>query len=695
MSNAYVEVVNQASTKFVNAVQCDMTIYTDSNSQSIHLGVGQNSNSFLKIGDQSITCSGTTFSVVTGSTAAALSNIRETSCNWPTLSNVGTPVVSRMAPLNTQFIGSIDLGNTYYAFSNTGSSNARYNITHSNIFMMTDFTIESWVYYYGTVSNITFSESIGYLVGNMVPTTTTNYWSFGVNANRKLNFYFNANNAAQAALTTSNVIPLNTWTHIAMSYSNNQKVMRFFINGAVQSNLSSTNALWAVSNALSTGASNSGMTHVGPGAGYLVLGRFFNSNNPCFISDFRFKTGFAATNSNQLSFSVNDLNPATRYTGDYFYPPGVFMGSNTASFTNRPYGNGTYIASVSSFYDATSAPYTLFHPGSGYFAGWTPSTAPYTGTSGAYVGAVTTTISGSSYAGEWAQLQLPQALAVNGYTIISNYWPRAPRSFAFAGSTDGSTWTLLNNQSGHTSATWSNLVPVTFYFANTTAYSHYRLVVTSNNGADSFLSIYGLYLNITSNNLPVPEGTNVLVRVPASQTTAGTSLVISPNGSFGVNTSNPTTMLDVNGDMNISRIYRAQTPYYWAQVTAHGSTAYNNAVLGFNFTPETNVPWAYDNTNHRFYFPVAGAYFIVIRGVLGAGGGGNWGTITIRKNGIHLTQGHWNHDDGWENVSCQAIIQATIGDYVDCWVREGNGVYANNGVGFPGYGSMFIKLIAN
>ena len=50
MSNsAYLEVVNASATRFTNAQDTDVCLYTDSNTQSIHLGTNQGSNSALRI----------------------------------------------------------------------------------------------------------------------------------------------------------------------------------------------------------------------------------------------------------------------------------------------------------------------------------------------------------------------------------------------------------------------------------------------------------------------------------------------------------------------------------------------------------------------------------------------------------------------------------------------------------------------
>jgi len=156
----------------------------------------------------------------------------DASSNWPCLSNVGMPsIVSSTPNLITDPTSSIDIGNTYYTFSNNSNLSAASNIAHSNI-LSTDFTIESWVYYYQNPLN-PFYSYMPTLIGNMNPSTVNGYWSAGVNANSQLvAFYMWANDLISTGIyTQSNAIQTNTWTHIAVSYSNNEKAFRFYVRG--------------------------------------------------------------------------------------------------------------------------------------------------------------------------------------------------------------------------------------------------------------------------------------------------------------------------------------------------------------------------------------------------------------------------------------------------------------------------------
>ena len=163
------------------------------------------------------------------------------------------------------------------------------------------------------------------------------------------------------------------------------------------------------------------------------------------------------------------------------YPPITLGGGTsnptTATITSAPYGNGSYIYSASTQYSTTEFVGALFN-GSGIYQQYTTSTASYSTVTGLYTGAVTTVVSGTTYSGEWVQLQLPYAIYLTSYYRLAALLPasRNETSHIFAGSNDGTTWTLLNSasQPQYTSSTNINLNV-------TTAYSYYRLIALSVN----------------------------------------------------------------------------------------------------------------------------------------------------------------------------------------------------------------------
>ena len=190
--------------------------------------------------------------------------------------------------------------------------------------------------------------------------------------------------------------------------------------------------------------------------------------------------------ANRLSLAITAFPPAVMTANTTIFPASAKGGTSWTT------DGGTYIASVSSSYsDLTlGAPWIVFNPGAGWYGGWTEAANNYTGVNGTYAGSVTT----AGYLGEYIQLQCPLSVYLTGYSVTaSTLISRSPKDFVLLGSADGGiTWTLLDSRTGITGYTAG--IPLMFS-ANQTisaAYSIFRLVVTKNNGADSWLSIYGL-----------------------------------------------------------------------------------------------------------------------------------------------------------------------------------------------------------
>lgn len=167
-------------------------------------------------------------------------------------------------------------------------------------------------------------------------------------------------------------------------------------------------------------------------------------------------------------------------TGTLTYPP-VGLGALTTTVSGQLYGNGTYVLSASSSLSAFAMdPWKAFNKGtSGAQECWSSDSTGYVQATGLYSGAYTTTVSGTSYAGQWIQIQLPSAISIASYTI----WPysgvigRSPYTWYLAGSTNGSTWSLVDSRTGISN--WTANVSNTYNLASASAqYSYFRLICT-------------------------------------------------------------------------------------------------------------------------------------------------------------------------------------------------------------------------
>jgi hypothetical protein len=180
--------------------------------------------------------------------------------------------------------------------------------------------------------------------------------------------------------------------------------------------------------------------------------------------------------------------------------------------------SGSYIASASSFISNYQAiPSLAFNDNiknTSNILMWHSATAAYT--NGAYnTNTYTTTVSGTSYAGEWLQLQAPNPLQLSSFSIYprqdqSLFQRRSPRNFVMAGSNNGSTWDLLHTATGISDWTAADKYFVCNGSNVANKYSYFRLIVMAvgnpNPGTGDYVNIQNLnlYTPISLNNSVTP-----------------------------------------------------------------------------------------------------------------------------------------------------------------------------------------------
>jgi hypothetical protein len=191
------------------------------------------------------------------------------------------------------------------------------------------------------------------------------------------------------------------------------------------------------------------------------------------------------------------------------YPPAAMTGPIT-SFTGygyNTYNSGVYIVSASSVNSPIEMHYNAFNYDNSTNAttNWlTISSTAYSASTGAYIGTMSTNVSGSIVLGEWLQIQLPIPIILNNYNIYTagTDLTRGPKEFRIAGSNDGITWTSVDYQTNVTSYTSSGK---SFTISNMNAYTYYRIIVMANNNNSlvtiSEWEIYGHPLFMYANRL--------------------------------------------------------------------------------------------------------------------------------------------------------------------------------------------------
>lgn len=118
--------------------------------------------------------------------------------------------------------------------------NSSFNFTGSNYFSYTyanelcavnqsnSWSLDLWVYLPSYSASNVYAGGQPTMLGNMTTNTTTDWWSFGPTNSGALRFYYYNGNPQY--INSTEVVPLNTWTHIAATVDAT-KVLRKYING--------------------------------------------------------------------------------------------------------------------------------------------------------------------------------------------------------------------------------------------------------------------------------------------------------------------------------------------------------------------------------------------------------------------------------------------------------------------------------
>jgi hypothetical protein len=114
-----------------------------------------------------------------------------------------------------------------------------------------------------------------------------------------------------------------------------------------------------------------------------------------------------------------------------------------------------------------------------------------------YTGTSSTSAGGVPYLGEWVQIQMPSAIQISAYSISpqSTSVNRAS-SWNLFGSSDGSTWTILDQKN-------LNMVATTYPISSTVKYSYFRVAVFSVTGSTS-VNVGIAEISFTDATVPSP-----------------------------------------------------------------------------------------------------------------------------------------------------------------------------------------------
>jgi hypothetical protein len=501
--------------------------------------------------------------------------------------------------------------NTYISFGTNGQPFA-----NSNIYSFGDFVMEGWI----NVPSYTSSNAIVYGYGS--PESNFLYWAMYLSTTGQLGWYSFLNNTTYGYLATTATLPLGTWNHVGLIHQSSSRRLQLYINGQPQALTVATGGF------TSSGTVGSYTTGTVPVTGYqTVIGQVlcttvaiqgtFNG----YFTNGRITTGSGAAqiyNNNAFVPSTSPLfpasntaggslttrllvrvprgpgqvqtqkligAPATGFSGVQAFPPAPMTTYVTNLTGLAPYGQGTYVASASNEFDSGSnALWRAFDKSASTI--WTGDGSSYT--SGNYVKSppvTTVDVNGTSYTGEWIQLQMPSSIILSNYQICSP-GSQGPSLFYLLGSRDGTNWFLVDSRSGQV----PNSTYLTYPVSSSQAFTYFRLVTNKISGGNSYVQILELIFNGTIEGPNVtPDGRLGLgVSNPVQALEVAGSAVVAGTLSAG----NPITFKNrfINGDMRIAQrgtsnvIVNATSCYYvdrfsnYLGITGGGATAYQNTL---------------------------------------------------------------------------------------------------------------------
>jgi len=165
---------------------------------------------------------------------------------------------------------------------------------------------------------------------------------------------------------------------------------------------------------------------------------------------------------------------------------------------------------------------------------------------------LTVDVNGTSYQGEWVQIQKPSSIILSNYSVSTDTTNPLQKWFLL-GSRDGVNWYLVDQQSNQTS--WSPQVPKTFTVASSRAFNYFRLVanITGGGGVGYGPAIYEMVLNgsIEGPTVSADGRLGVGVSAPVQQLEVAGSAIVAGTMSAG----NPLMYRNriINGDMRIAQ----------------------------------------------------------------------------------------------------------------------------------------------
>jgi len=451
-------------------------------------------------------------------------------------------------------------GTGYIDYGNAASSVLTTNIWASN------WTIEGWVY----------ATSVPCQLFERSNLASGFDFSSNVNASGQVNFYYGASTVGPTLAT----VPVNTWTHVAVTYDGVRSNIYVSSNTIGTANISTTvtgtqafvptysthfgyNSV--AGNYLNGNLADVRVSNVArySGTTYVVPTAPFSTDSSTLL----LLKSLAGQVGTTLEVQGRGLGSTSIGAGRniYSFPPAPMSSYllDTTSNASVTYGQGKYVVSASSEYTGPPAPYPAWYSFDKNPANaWSENATAYSATSpyGYYGNFTTVDTLGNSYPGEWVQLQMPVSVLLSSYVIYGASSAaitvgQMPGKWWLLGSRDGINWTLVDARSGVSS--WTALTASTFTVSATQAYNYYRIVVNQVNspsGGSGYTAIGDWTLNGTEESLCITSDAKVGVGIanPQRALEVAGDLVVSGTISGGAGLGSFRNRI-INGDMRIAQ----------------------------------------------------------------------------------------------------------------------------------------------
>jgi hypothetical protein len=429
-------------------------------------------------------------------------------------------------------------GSLYFGGGNSTSGYVQFpsSVTSLNFdITLQDITIEFWVYAVRT------AQPGPFIFRGPTPGSATSEWQIYQDGSGMV---FQA--ASTSTSPTTNKMTINQWNHVAATIQGS--TMTLWLNGTSIGTVSKSTSTYNSAYPVAIGAGNYSTYY----NGYISNLRM-TRGQALYTTSFTPPTGplqpIQGTTQAGLPYGTvlllrNAPAPGRVLTSKFGgansggvngapltlpFPPAA-MTSYAVSLSSG-YGQGVYVASASGEF-STSYAWLAFNKAFASSACW--QYGGYNSAGNTNTGVTTVDVNGTSYAGDWLQIQLASSIVLSNYQMLGSDYAAAqsPLKFWILGSRDGTNWYLVDSRT-----VVQNSFLNTYTVSSGQSFTYFRCVVNQIGASVIYVQITEWTLNGTI------EG-----------------LALTQDGRLGLGVTNPTQALEVAGSAVVAGTLSAGNP---------------------------------------------------------------------------------------------------------------------------------------